>query len=220
MKNSDETIKKAVIDTLYWDSRVNASEVKVEVDNREVTLLGAVPSYSASEAALFDAYRVPGVTNVDNQMMVKFPQRVDVPSDKEIKSNIEVQLSWYDSTRNSDIEVYVEDGKVILKGHVDAYWKKFRAERLISDLIGIKEITNTLTVVPTKAIVDDVIADDIVKEINRNYIVNVNDVDVRVSDGVVTMSGTLSNRVECETALDIASKTFGVKDVVDRLHIE
>lgn len=220
MKNKDEVIKKTIIDTLYWDNRVDASNVKVEVDDREVLLRGTVPNYSAAEAALFDAYRTPGVTHVDNQLMVRYPSALDVPSDKEIKHNIEAQLSWYDSTRNSDIQVTVKGGHVTLKGHVDAYWKKSRAEQIITDLTGVVGITNTLTVVPTKAIVDDVIADDVVRAINRSYIVDVNDVDVRVKDGVVTVSGTVSNRVEYEAALDLASKTFGVKDVIDRLHIK
>lgn len=220
MKNTDETIKKTIIDTLYWDSRVDASNVKVEVDNREVQLHGTVPNYSASEAALFDAYRAPGVTHVDNQLKVKYPSVIDVPSDKEIQKNIEMQLSWYDSTRNSDIQVSVKNGQVVLKGHVDAYWKKFRADKIISDLTGVMKITNMLTVVPTKAILDDVIADDVVQAINRSYIVDVNDIDVQVKNGIVTVSGTISNRVEYEAALDAVSNTFGVKDVVDRLHIK
>jgi osmotically-inducible protein OsmY len=220
MNYNDETIKKLIIDTLYWDNRVDASNVKVEVDNREVTLHGTIPNYSASEAALFDAYRVSGVQHVDNKLMVKYPSSVDVPIDMEIKDNIKTQLALYDSTRNSEIDVSVKDGHVTLKGHVDAYWKKFRAQRIISDLIGVREITNTLTVVPTKAILDDVIADDVVKAINRNYIVDVNDVDVRVTNGVVTISGTVSNRVEYDAALETVSTTFGVKDIINRLHVE
>ncbi|MBN2230678.1 MAG: BON domain-containing protein [Candidatus Thorarchaeota archaeon] len=220
MKNTDEIIKKTIIDTLYWDSRVDASDVKVEVDNREVTIRGTVPNYSASEAALFDAYKAHGVTKVDNQLLVKYPQLSKFPTDKEIAKNIETQLALYASTRDSDIQVFVKDGKVILKGHVDAYWKKSRVEQLISDLIGVVGITNTITVVPTKTVVDDVIADDVVQAINRSYIVDVNDIDVRVQNGIVTLSGDVSNRVEYDAAIEAASNTFGVKDVIDRLHIK
>ena len=42
---NDETIDKQVVDQLYWDSRVNASEVAVTVQNGKVTLHGTVPSY-------------------------------------------------------------------------------------------------------------------------------------------------------------------------------
>ena len=59
MKSKDEQIKKAVVDMLYWDSRVDASDIHVEVTDGEVTLRGTVPSYATKEAALFDAWKIP-----------------------------------------------------------------------------------------------------------------------------------------------------------------
>ncbi len=220
MKNNDETIKKTIIDTLYWDSRVHASDVKVQVDDREVTLRGTVPNYAASEAALFDAYRVSGVTKVDNQLLVKHSSEIEIPLDREIKTNIETQLAWHDSIKDSDIQVSVKNGMILLNGHVDAYWKKFKAEQIISGLTGVVGIQNALTVVPTKAVVDDVIADDVVKAISRSPIVDVNAIDIQVKNGVVTVSGVVSNRVEYEAALDVVSNTFGVKDIVNHIHIK
>lgn len=220
MKNNDETIKKTIIDTLYWDSRVDASDVKVQVDNREVILRGTVPNYASSEAALFDAYRVSGVTKVDNQLLVKYPSEIETPLDGEIKTNIETQLALYDSIKDSDIQVSVKNGKIVLNGHVDAYWKKFKAEQIISDLTGVTGIHNALTVVPTKAIVDDVIADDIVGAISRSSIVDVNAIDIQVKNGEATISGAVSNRVEYEAVLDAVSNTFGVKNIVNNIHIK
>ena len=217
MKSSDELIKKKIVDSLYWDNRVDASEVKVVVDDRSVILRGTVPNYAASEAALFDTWRIHGVTKVDNQLLVKYPSNVQILSDKQIAAAIIQQISWNDSTRTADIEVSVDKGTVTLEGHVDAYWKKTRAQNLASDIIGVVRINNKITVVPSKAIVDDVIADDIVKAIDRSYTIDVNQVDIRVEDGVVTLSGNVPNRRACEEAIDVASNTLGVTDVVDRL---
>jgi osmotically-inducible protein OsmY len=220
MKSSDELIKKKIVDSLYWDSRVDASEVKVVVDDRNVILRGSVPSYSASEAALFDSWRVHGVTKVDNQLLVKYPEGAKLPSDKEIASAIERSLSWNDSTKNSDVQISVNKGIVTLEGHVDAYWKKTRVQNLASNVIGVLRIDNKIVVTPKKTIVDDVIADDVVNAIDRNYTIDVNQVDIRVEDGVVTLSGTVADRRACEEAIEIASNTLGVTDVVDRLIIE
>ncbi|MFW9789190.1 MAG: BON domain-containing protein [Candidatus Thorarchaeota archaeon] len=220
MKSKDEQIKKAVVDTLYWDSRVDASDIDVEVTDGEVTLRGTVPSYAVKEAALFDAWKIPGVKKVNNNSFVRFPTTAKTLSDSDIETSITKQLGWNDSTRNENIHVKVKKGEVILEGHVDAYWKLFRAQQIASDVMGVVDIENKLTVVPTETVADQVIATSIMNAIDRSYAVNSDDVDVKTKDGIVTLSGKLSTRAACEAALECAYNTYGVKDVKDRLHIE
>ncbi len=220
MKSKDEQIKKAVVDMLYWDSRVDASDIDVEVTDGEVTLRGTAPSYGVKEAALFDAWKIPGVKKVNNNSFVRFPSTAKTLSDSDIETSIAKQLGWNDSTRNENIHVKVKKGEVMLEGHVDAYWKVFRAQQIASDVMGVVDIENKLTVVPTETVTDQVIATSIMNAIDRSYAVNIDDVDVKVKDGIVTLSGKLSTRVACEAALECAYNTYGVKDVKDRLHIE
>lgn len=220
MSKKDEEIKKGVIDSLFWDSRVDASNVNVDVHDQEVTLRGTVSNYHSSEAALFDAWRVPGVTKVDNQLLVKFPSKVGVPSDNEIQSHIENMLLWTDSTRDAEIEVKVNNGRVTLDGSVDAYWKKLRVDQIVKDAAGVVDLKNRLAVVPSKSIVDDIIGEELAKAIDRSYAVDVDDVDVRVKDGTVTLSGKLPNRMAIDATLDAARNTLGVKEIVDRLVIK
>ena len=220
MKAKDEQIKKAVVDTLYWDSRVDASGIQVEVDDGTVTLGGSVPSYGVKEASLFATWKVPGVKRVNNYSSVKFPSTAKILTDSQIEESIKKQLEWNDSTSRENIQVKVKKGEVFLEGYVDAYWKMFRAERLASDVIGVVDIDNKLTVVPTEDITDQVIATDIINAIDRSYLLNVDDVDVKVKDGVVTLSGNLTTRALCESALEFAYNTYGVKGVKDRLHLK
>lgn len=220
MKSKDEQIKKAVVDMLYWDSRIDASDIDVEVTDGEVTLRGTVPSYAVKEAALFDTWKIPGVKKVNNNSFVRFPSTVKTLSDPDIETSIAKQLEWNDSTRNENIHVKVKKGEVMLEGHVDAYWKVFRAQQITSGVMGVVDIENKLTVVPTETVADQVIATSIMNAIDRSYAVNVDDVDVKVKDGIVTLSGKLSTRAACETALECAYNTHGVRDVKDRLHIK
>lgn len=220
MKSKDEQIKKAVVDMLYWDSRVDASDIDVEVKDGIVTLRGTVPSYAVKEAALFDTWKIPGVKKVNNNSFVRFPTTAKTLSDSDIETSIAKQLGWNDSTRNENIHVKVKKGEVMLEGHVDAYWKVFRAQQIASDVMGVVDIENKLTVVPTETITDQVIATSIMDAIDCSYTVNTEDVDVKVKDGVVTLSGKLPNRAACEAALEFAYNTNGVRDVKDRLHIE
>ncbi|MFW9812358.1 MAG: BON domain-containing protein [Candidatus Thorarchaeota archaeon] len=220
MKTKDEQIKKAVVDMLYWDNRVDASDIHVEVKDGVVALTGSVPSYGVKEAALFAAWKVPGVKKVDNNSFVKFPATAKLLTDSQIKDSIEKQLTWNDSTRNENIQVRVKKGEVKLEGHVDAYWKTFRAQQLASDVTGVIDIENKLTVVPTATVTDQVIATEVINAIDRSYAVNVDDVEVKVKDGIVTISGELPHRSAYEAALECAYNTFGVKNVEDRLNLK
>ncbi len=214
---TDEQIKKDVVDHLYWDHRVDASDVEVEVEDNEVVLRGSVPSYTASEAALFDAWKAEGVTKVDNRLLVKYPPTIEIPSDDDIAERVKFVLEWNQSTADADIDVSVDTGNVILKGTVDAYWRKFRAQQLVSDVRGVISVDNKITVVPTEKVTDEVIAKDVIKAIDRSFSVDVNDVDVKVEDGIVTLSGVVPDRATHLVALACAENTFGVLDVEDRL---
>jgi osmotically-inducible protein OsmY len=220
MKTKDEQIKKLVVDTLYWDSRVDASDIDVEVKDGVVTLRGTVPSYATKEAALFDVWKVPGVNKVNNNSFVRFPSTAKTVTDSEIEKSITKQLEWNDSTRNENIHVQVKKGEVKLEGHVDAYWKILRSQQLVSDIMGVIDIENKLTVVPNEAITDQVIATDLINAIDRSQAVDPEEVDIRVKDGVVTLSGTLLTHSAREAALDCAHNTQGVKDVRNRLNLK
>ncbi|TFG32454.1 BON domain-containing protein [Candidatus Thorarchaeota archaeon] len=220
MKSKDEQIKRAVVEMLYWDSRVDASDIHVDVNEGEVTLTGTVPSYGIKEASLFAAWKVPGVRKVNNNSFVRFPTTAKTLTDSQIEESIRKQLEWNDSTSRENIQVVVKKGKVSLEGHVDAYWKIFRALKLASDVIGVVDIDNKLTVVPTENIEDQVIATDIINAIDRSNLLKTEDIDVKVKNGIVTLSGNLPTRSLCESALEFAYNTFGVKEVKDRLHVE
>ena len=106
----DESIAKDVVDSLYWDDRVDASKVSVTVDDGKVTLAGNVPSYPTRAVASEDAWLITGVREVDNQLKIDY--RMEVPSDSEIASNIESLFTWDNDLFPYDIQVNVTAGWV------------------------------------------------------------------------------------------------------------
>ena len=218
--NVDETIKKQITDHLYWDSRVDASKIMIEVEDKVVRLTGTVPSYAESEAALFDVWTIPHVAGVKNKLFVKYPSAIDVPPDQEIASMIAKQIAWNHSTSTEEVDTTVDKGVVKLQGNVDAYWKKFRIEQMASEVKGVLEIDNQISVVPTKNVVDEVIAEDITRAFDRSKLVDLAEIDIRVEKGKVTLSGTCHTPIARLQALETARNTLGVKDVVDRLSLE
>ncbi|MBD3343385.1 MAG: BON domain-containing protein [Candidatus Lokiarchaeota archaeon] len=219
MKTQEE-IKKDVVDQLYWDYRVDASKVKVKIDGSTVNLEGSVANYNAKNNAELDAWSIEGVSIVHNNLEVEYPPTLELPTDEEIKTNVESTLILNNDIDSSTVDVSVTGGIVTLKGSVDAYWKKVKAENLISDLTGVISILNKLTIVPTKSFVDQDIAEDIISSISRNINVDVENVNVKVENGVVTLSGTVSDWSAYTATMEAARYTAGVVDINDNLIIE
>lgn len=216
----DETIKKDVVDSIYWDSRIDASDISVMVDGGRVEITGEVPSYTARQAVEEDAWFVNGVVAVENQLAVRYPERPAVPTDQDIETNVRDALRWDPDLYSFKINANVMNGMVTLEGTVDAYWKKVHAENIIQGMRGVIDVTNKLAVVPTEDITDESIAEDVVKALDRNMNVSAEAVDVTVLDGKVTLSGTVSGWTAKSAAYNSALYTLGVTDVKDNLIVE
>jgi len=220
MIKTEESLKKRVVDQLYWDDRVNASDIKVEVHGSTVKLSGNVPSYRAREDAVLDAWTIDGVSGVENEIEVEFPTTYKVPTDDTIQTKIDNRLLWNTYIDSTDVDTKVDAGFVQLEGTVDAYWKKIRAEQLATDVDGVIDIQNEIAVVPTESIVDKAIAEDITSALDRNLNVDVDDVNVRVKNGEVTLTGTVPSWSAYRAAINAAEFTAGVIEIEDSLKIE
>jgi osmotically-inducible protein OsmY len=217
MKSIDEEVKKDIVDQLYWDSRVDAANVSVAVEDGAVTLSGTVGNYAALQAASLDAWTTPGVASVENNLKVEY--QVSVPHDQEIRERIERLLEWNPIIDVAEIEVSVNSGWVILEGSVGTLWQKNRAEYIALDVMGVVGITNKLSVVPTKDILDEKIGAAIQGALHRNGEVNANWVNVRVENGKVTLSGTVPTWSAHRAVYEAAIFTVGVKNIENNLRV-
>jgi osmotically-inducible protein OsmY len=219
MASLDELVKKAIVAQMVRDDRIDASRVNVEVDSGIATLRGEVPTYYA-RAAAFDAARdTMGVVNVINQLVVRYHADTLIPTDFEIENSVIQRLSANPDIDLVDMEVIVQDGVVTLKGSVDAYWKKLHAENIVANESGVKVIENHLAVVPTDNVVDKSIAQDIIDSLENRASVNADDVNVRVTDGYVTLTGFVPSWSARQASHEAAVYTAGVTGVENQLEI-
>lgn len=219
MNRTDEKIKREIVDQLYWDTRVNAAEIKVEVEDGEVTLTGSVDTIASRSAATSDAWMINGVTDVHNSLRVDYGSGVTLPSDIQIRSRVEDALMWNSYIDSNDIKVDVMKGRVDLKGSVESFWKKSEAERIASAIYGVNNVENLLAIVPTDSFIDKDIATDIQQAMQRNIYISADDVLVEVVRGVVILSGDVSSQYSRSQAENIAMYTAGVTDVINNLRI-
>lgn len=219
MVRTNEEIKRDVVDQLYWDDRVDAAEIAVEVDDGTVSLRGSVPTLIARHFASADALQVSGVAALENQLDVRYPAGSTTPSDMQICSNVENVLDWNPAVDAETIRVKVENGIVTLEGTVDALWKKFHAEEVVAQLSGVTAIDNQLAGVPTKDTSDEMIAEWVVNALNRNPVIKADTIEVQVANGVVALAGVVPNWAARQAVHEVALHTFGALGVDDHLRI-
>lgn len=213
---SEQRIKKDVVAQLYWDPRVDAAKIQVEVRGGKIFLSGMVPTYSARRAATMACLKIEGVRYVQNEITVVSAPAM-VPEDEEVRSAIHSHLEWNPEIDADYIRVFVDSGQVVLKGTVDSYWSRILAENLAVGVRGVTEVNNELALVTSDSYEDAVIAGDILAALERDVRVEENSVEVAVQDGVVTLSGTVPNWSAYFAAQEIAETTAGVKDVHNHL---
>ena len=210
---TDTGITRAVHRELQSDPGVEAHRVDVATDQGQVTLSGTVGSILAKERASRVARTVKGVTRVTNTITVSPPPR----SDTQIRESVLTALMMDPATEHFTIQVSVEQGRVTLQGTVDSLHEKELAGTVAKSVTGVTKLQNRLTV-KLKAVRPAVeIAPEIEQALKWNPLVNHEQVDVFVSDGVVELTGTVDSAAAKQQAVREA-RTSGVL-AVDAEHL-
>ncbi|MBD3191044.1 MAG: BON domain-containing protein [Candidatus Heimdallarchaeota archaeon] len=172
------------------------------------------------DVAELDVWAIANVLTVENNLEVEHPEGYAIPSDVEIKENVERRLTWDPSIDSSKIDISVQAGVVTLEGTTMAYWKKKKVERIISDISGVTNIINKLAIVPTRGIADKDIVKDIMAAMERNHSIDPRDITVKVKKGQVKLTGKVSTWKESRVAEECAELTRGVTDVTNNIKIK
>lgn len=219
MKEANENLKEEVLEKLEWDDRIEPSGIRLDLEEGEVTVSGSVPSYSAKQAVWEEITTTPGVTGVLDEMSVEYPPNLPVPADEEIRTHATSIFMMHSGFNTDRIDLKADNGQVDLEGTVQSYWQKKRAESLISDIHGVKSVQNKLSVVPTDQYTDKVIAEKIVRLYEKHGYFDPEMIDVKVQDGVVTLSGILPNGMVKREAIQLISYIPGIRDIADNLSV-
>jgi osmotically-inducible protein OsmY/uncharacterized protein (DUF2267 family) len=212
----DARIESDVLKILAWDARLEGAEITVNVRDGVVRLTGSVPSYAARKSAGRRALDIAGVKALENQLQIVF-QTASPPSDAEIQTYIKDALLWSPDVDPSHIQIGVENGRVQLEGTVRLYAEKMSAEEAAGRVTGVQDVINQIAVVPTERILDQAIAQNVLSALELHPELNLQNIDVEVSDGLVTLSGTVPTRRLYQAALDVTRYTRGVVNIEDRI---
>jgi osmotically-inducible protein OsmY len=214
---TDREIQQDVLSELDWDSRIDETDVGVEVDAGVVTLTGTVDSLAKKIAAAEAAHRVVGVLDVADDIRVK-PPGTWTRTDTEIAQAVRLALEWDAFVPDQKIRSTVSDGWVTLEGEVATLREKQDAERVVRVLAGVRGIHNWLTVLPTRADAAK-LRRSIEAALERRAEREAEKIKVRVDDGTVTLEGRVRTWPEKKAVLGAVGHAPGVRELKDRLAV-
>jgi len=205
----------------YTDTENPAEgEVYVEVsatDDGRVTLEGRTNT-------LFEKYRihdivtrVPGVTKISNQLAV---DTKTVPNET-IKNHIQQEIKHNQSIIEPDqINITVDDGLVVLSGKVNYNYEKELIRTITSWQDGVHAIENNIEVMRSREGLSDESLEEVLQEILENQFPAAEKfVTFVINDGVVIISGDVSNLWTKKNIEDEFRSVVGVVDVFNELEI-
>ncbi|MET0167182.1 MAG: BON domain-containing protein, partial [Vicinamibacterales bacterium] len=112
-------------------------------------------------------------------------------TDSQLKTDVESELKWEPRVDATEIGVAVKDSIVALTGWVDSYIKRFSAEEATHRVRGVKAVANEIAVRlrPDSERNDADIAAAAVRAIEWDALVDIDDLDITVAKGWVTLKG-------------------------------
>ncbi|MDA0159879.1 BON domain-containing protein [Solirubrobacter ginsenosidimutans] len=139
-------IEAAVRAELMGDPRLpHPDEVAIAVDAGLVTLRGTVGSFAQLRAAVADARRSVGVTDVWDELQVRLLNE-DRRKDAEIRGAALQRLIWDSEIPGEFLDVKVKDGWLTLKGQLSHQWQSDEAFDRVASLHGVTGVTNEIKV--------------------------------------------------------------------------
>lgn len=144
--HSDEEIARRAADVLDWDAQLPGADIKVQVEDGVVTLIGGVDWQYQREDAEMRVHRLAGVVAVRNELVVR-----SVPSSAEaMRVQMVRALQRHAEIDASRIEVSVEGGRVTLGGSVPSFVQRRIAENAAWAARGVTDVVDHVRVEPMR----------------------------------------------------------------------
>ncbi|MDF1814111.1 MAG: BON domain-containing protein [Verrucomicrobiales bacterium] len=192
----DTEIVDSVKRRIMLDPGVN-SGVLIVSDNGVVTLSGTVSSLGERRRAAEITSNKYGVTAVINNLNVS-PTNV---ADSILLERLNTALINDIVTRDIDPAVSVVDGKVIVSGEVPSLAERNIIEKILFNIAGVREVENRIVVTVPDRVEDEALENRIEARLRSDVLVDSSLVNVSVTSGIVTLSGSVPSLRERDRAV-------------------
>ncbi|SRR5579883_2704530 len=143
-------------------------------------------------------------------------------TDEKIQKDVLNELKWDPRVQSTEIGVAVKDGVVTLTGWVDSFYKRWAAEEAAHRVRGVLAVANDIEVrLPVSAERTDAdIAAAAIHALEWDAGVSIDNLDVTVSKGWVTLRGVVEWEYQKHDAEQVVRRLKGVKGVTNLLTIK
>jgi osmotically-inducible protein OsmY len=142
-----------------------------------------------------------------------FGKEGGVKTDLELKRDVEAELAWEPSIHAAAIGVAVTDGVVTLTGEVKTYAEKYKAERAVERVAGVRGVVNEIKVDLPHERTDTELATDAAEALRRHTLVPDDRIKVIVVSGWITLKGEVAYEFERRAAEQAVRFLPGVRGV-------
>jgi osmotically-inducible protein OsmY len=140
--------------------------------------------------------------------------------DKEVSKHIVDELLWDTNADSEAISVKVADGVVTLTGTVHSYLAKSAAQQAALEVAGVRDVANDINVVPIGHRTDTEIAGAIRMALEWDVILPDKQIQSSVTNGWVTLAGTVPLYSQREDAASAVRRLEGVRGVTNCITVE
>jgi osmotically-inducible protein OsmY len=222
---TDQQVEEDVTSWLRETSSIKFINLKVKVSQGLITLYGTVNSQVEKTEAGYKASEVPGVTKVQNELVVDFPQtRPDPQIQQDVHSTLQrdVYLTGF------PITVTVNNGYVNLQGNVATLYQEERAFQDALKVWNVKGVENHLQINPwengslrqkapyySDTEIQQAVENALMQDLR---ITDPYHIEIDVSYGHVTLRGSVPNMLQRRYAARDVQNIVGVVAVTNLLN--
>jgi osmotically-inducible protein OsmY len=233
LARSDEEIREAIRESISEDGRIAADDLKIEVENGQVTLSGQVRNRLDKTEAARQTRGISGVASVTNNIEISSNTTANASG---LQDRVSRALKRNSELRDDEIRCRIEAGTATLMGSVDSTYEKNKAESIVSGFDSVREVDNQLKVADDAitgftyyeyygfpdysysyeserdaGLTDEDLKESVENEFFWSWSVDGSNIDVRVDNGTVTLIGEVDDFAEKQAAAQNAREAGAVK---------
>ncbi len=212
----DKHLRQAAVDALDWDPSIESAHMGVAARDGVITLSGQVPNYAQKLEAESVTKNVRGVKAIAEEIEVRYPGDT-YPTDEEIAAQAAEALKGDVLLPLDRVKVKVTRGWATLSGELEWDCQRRSAESDVHKLNDVVGVINQIELKRRELPQD--IHTRIEDAFKRDAGLDAAAVTVEVSDGKVTLRGSVHTRRERDLAAKAAWSAPGVRAVEDLVAI-
>ncbi len=225
---SDDKIESSFKKTYVYKTYLENDAIKVDAKDGVVTLTGTVNEESHKALTQDTVEGLPGVTRVDNQLATKAEAAAE-SKDTWIGRKVKLTLLFHRHVNAGKTVVEVKDGIVTLRGDAESLAQKDLTAEYASDIDGVKEVKNEMTVAAVavttertsaEKIDDSSITAQVKAALATHRSTSAVKTTVVTRDGKVTLTGIAKNDAEKALVSKLVADIQGVTDVKNQMTVK